>query len=332
MKKIKAAVVGTGAFGKLHAQFYKEYPLTELVGVVNKTESRGKEVADIYGVPWYQYPEQLLENEEFDVISICTREENHKELGILFAKAGKKILMEKPLAPSIEEAMELVQEIEKENAFMAVNYILRRDPRFMEVKKKSDNGSFGDHISYFARRRGSFEGAKYYGPWTDILISTAIHDIDLMSWYNGSKPVRVFGESITHKCSEIGVEDAVFATIKFENGTIGCVEASWVLPNTLPMPLDCSFSLIGTKGGATVDGANNGLTICDEQSYSFPDLTHWPVLPTGLSGNLYAAMKDFITSIIEEKEPFMTGRESLNSLELVFAIKESLRTNMPVNL
>lgn len=333
MKKVRAAVVGTGSFGKLHAQFYNEYPLTDLVAVVNRTESRGKSVAEQFNVPWYGTPEELLEKEDFELVSVCTGEVKHKELGILFAKADKKILMEKPLTPTLEEANELIKVIEKENSFMAVNYILRQDPRFLEVKSRSEKGDFGDHISYFARRRGSFAGAQYYGPWTDILISTAIHDIDLMVWYNGTKPVRVYGESITKKCADIGTEDAIFATIKFENGAIGCIDASWVLPiESLPAPLDCSFNLVGTKGGAFVDGANNGLKICDEKSYSLPDLTHWPNLSTGLSGDLYAAMKSVVHSIVENKKPFMTGQESLTSLEIVFAIKESLKTNLPVYL
>jgi len=332
VKKIRAAVVGTGSFGALHAQFYYEYPLTELVAVVNRTESRGRAVAERFGVPWYQNPEQLLENEDFDLVSVCTREQQHKEQGILFAKAGKKILMEKPLAPTMEEVDELIDVVEKENAFMAVNYILRRDPRFMELKRMSENGDYGEHISYFARRRGSFEGAKYYGSWTDLLISTAIHDLDLMIWLNGTKPIRVFGESIRKKCADIGTDDAVVATIKFENGAIGCLETSWVLPSTLPYPLDCSFHLVGTKAGAFVDGANSGLRVCDETSFRCPDLIHWPVLPTGLRGDLYAAMEDVVKSVLENKEPFMTVRQARVSHEVVFAIKKSLETHMPVDL
>lgn len=333
MEKIRAAVVGTGSFGQLHAQFYQEYPLTELVAVVNQTESRGRSAAEKFQVPWYQYPEQLLENEDFNLVSICTREENHEELGLLFAKAGKKILMEKPLAPTLEKSRSLVEGVEKEGAFMAVNFILRQDPRFLDVKRRSDSGDFGDHISYFARRSGSFAGAQHYGPWTDILISTAIHDLDLMIWYNGSKPVRVYAESITKKCADIGTEDAIVATLKFENGVIGCLDTSWVLPTkSQPAPIDCSFNLVGTKGGAFIDGANNGLRICDENSYSLPDLTHWPVLPTGLSGDLYNAMKSVVDSVIYSKAPFMTGREAIKSHQVVFAMKEALKTHQPVNL
>lgn len=333
MGKIRAAVVGMGGFGQLHARFYHEYPLTELVAVVNRTESRGRSIADCYQVPWYQFPEQLLENEDFDLVSICTREENHKDLGLMFAKAKKKMLMEKPLAPTLEKSFSLVEGVEESGVFMAVNYILRQDPRFLEVKKRSDSGEFGEHISYFARRRGTIAGALYYGSWTDILISTAIHDLDLMIWYNGSKPIRVYAESVINKCSHLNTEDAIVATIKFENGTIGCLETSWVLPaGSLPAPLDCSFNLIGTKGGAFVDNANNGLSVCHENSYSMPDLTHWPILPTGLSGDLYNAMKSVVASIINNQAPFMSGREALKSHQVVFAMKESLQKQQPIYL
>lgn len=333
MKIIKAAVVGTGSFGQLHAQFYNEYPLTELVAVVNQTESRGKPVAERFGVPWYQSPQHLLEEEEFDLVSICTREENHEEMALLFSKAGKKMLMEKPLSPTLEQSRSLVEAVENSGTFMAVNFILRHDPRFVEIKQRCDRGEFGDHISYFARRRGSFAGAEYYGLWSDILISTAIHDLDLMIWYNGSKPVRVYAESIVKKCAHLGTEDAIVATLKFENGTIGCLETSWVLPvGANPAPLDCSFNLIGTGGGAIVDGANNGLKVLSENSYSKPDLTHWPVLPTGLSGDLYNAMKDVVESVLYGRMPYVSGREALKCHEVVFAMKESMKINQPVYL
>jgi len=332
MRKIRAAVIGTGSFGELHAQFYHEYPLTELVAVVNRTEARGRRVAERFGVPWYQTPEELLEKEDFELVSVCTSEQRHKHEGILMAKAGKKMLMEKPLAPTMEEIDELLKVVEENNTFMAVNYILRQDTRFLDVKRRSDNGEFGDHISYFARRRGSFAGAEYYGPWTDILISTAIHDIDLMVWYNGSRPIRVFGESITHKCRDIGTYDAVVATIKFENGAIGCIETSWVLPSTIPAPLDCSFHLVGTKGGAFIEGANSGLTVITEKAYTHPDLVHWPVLPTGLRGDLFASMESVVKSVLAGTKPFMTGPEARVSHEIVFAIRESLETHKPVDL
>ncbi len=332
MKKIKAVVVGTGAFGSLHAQAYFEHPFTELCAVVNRTEEKGKKVAGKFNARYYKYPEELLEAEEFDIVSICTREQSHKDLGLLFSKAGKNILMEKPLAPSLEEADQLIAGIEKNKTFMCVDYILRRDPRFLELKRMVENDDMGEPVSYFARRRGTFPGAQYYGPWTDILISTAIHDLDLMIWLNGTKPVRVYGESITKKCAQIGVEDAVVATIKFADGAIGCLDTSWVLPSTAPAGLDASFHLVGTKGGSFVDGSNHGLQVCTEKSYNHPDLTHWPVLSSGLKGNLQSFIDDFINSIIAGREPTVTGKEARKSLEVVFAIKKSLETGMPVSL
>ena len=332
VNKLKTAVVGTGGFGSLHAQAYFEHPYTELCAVVNRTEEKGKKVAERFNARYYKYPEELLENEDFDIVSVCTREHSHKDLGLLFSKAGKKILMEKPLAPSLEEALELVDGIEKDRTFMCVNYILRQDPRFLELKRMVDNGDMGEAVSYIAHRKGTYVGGQYYGPWSDLLISTVIHDLDLMIWLNGTKPVRVYGESISKKHIDIGVEDAFAATIKFADGAIGSVSASWVLPSTLPLVRAQSFHLIGTKGGLFVDGSNHGLQVCKEEGYKLPDMAHWPIISNKLSGNLRSFIDDFINTIISGGEPAVSGKEALKSLEVVFAIKKSIETKLPVTL
>ena len=332
MEKIRTVVLGTGVFGALHARFYHECPLTELVAVVNRTEAKGRAVAQQYGVPWYKTVEEVVEKEDFLLASVCTGEEMHLHQGRVLANAGKKILMEKPLAPTIEEVDEMIKYVEDTGAFMDVNYILHNDPRFLEIKRMCDNHNFGDHISYFARHRGGFAGALYYGPWTDILISTAIHDIDLMCWFNGTKPVRVFAEAIIKKCAEINTYDAVVATIKFENGAIGCLETSWVMAETLPGAMEFSFHLIGSKDSAMVDGYNNGLSIVGEKKYYLPDMTFWPVLTSGLQGNLRASMESVVKSVITGGKPFQSPQQARASHEIVFAMRKSIETNLPVEL
>lgn len=336
MKKLKAAVVGTGSFGRLHAMAYVEHPMVDLVAVVNRTEETGRKVAEEFGVNFYATSEELLEKEEFDIVSVCTAEQAHKEAGILFAKAGKKILMEKPLAPTLAEVDELIAGVEKHNGYMKVNYILRYDPRFLKVREMVDAGELGDPITCFVRRRGTFAGAQHYGPWSDILISTAIHDLDLMIWLNDSDPVRVHGESIIRKCASIGengTEDAFVATVKFESGAIGCLETNWVLPQTVPCGLDPAFHLIGTKGGVFVEGGNSGMRVVTEEAYSHPDLVHWPQIKgLGLHGDLKNSIDEFVEGVLAGRKPSMTGHDARKSTAVVFAIQESAKTGKPVYL
>ena len=88
------------------------------------------------------------------------------------------MLLEKPLAPTLAGARRLVDAIEVTEVRTAVNFTLRSDPRYQQAKLAATDGTVGEICTMSARRRGTSRGAEVYGPWTDILISTAIHDID----------------------------------------------------------------------------------------------------------------------------------------------------------
>lgn len=332
MEKLKAIVVGTGRIGSLHAKAYYENPFVRLVAVVDNDVTIAQKIAEQYDCEYFDSVEKAIENVEFDIASVATPEQSHLEIGETLIKEGKAVLMEKPIAPNMEEALQLKEVVNKHNGFMSVNYILRQDPRVLTIKEKIDNDVLGDPVTFFARRRGSFLGAQTYGKWTDLLISTVIHDLDLMIYLNPSKPVKVFGESVMKKCKDIGTEDAFAAIIKFEDGSIGTIDSSWVLPSTMHEPLGARFSIIGTKGGAEIVGSNHGLSFTTEEEYIHPDLTHWPIVDGKLTGDLKYSIDDFVERVLNEQEPSMPLFEAMKSLELVFAIKESIRQNKPITL
>jgi predicted dehydrogenase len=149
---------------------------------------------------------------------------------------------------------------------------------------------------------------------------------------NGNMPIRVYAEGVTKKCASIGTEDAVIATLKFPDGAIGSFDLSWVLPDTTLAPQDYSFHLVGTEGGAYVDDFNHGLQVCTREGFKHPDLTNWPVLPLGLKGNLALSIDHFIKSVIEGREPMVSGKEAIKSLKVVMAIRESMVKYIPVKL
>lgn len=332
MKKLKAVVIGAGRIGSLHAKAYAENPLVQLEAIIDKDIEKAKEVADSFNCSYFDSLEKGLESVDFEIVSIATPEQSHLQIGEMMVKEGKAVLMEKPVTPTMEEAKQLLETVEKHNGFMSVNYILRKDPRVLMIKEKIESNVLGDLVSFFARRRGSYLGAQTYGKWTDLLISTAIHDLDLMIFFNRTKPVRVYGESVMKKCKDIGTEDAFAAIVKFEDGSIGSLDASWVLPSTMHEPLGARFSIIGTKGGAEIEGSNHGLSLTTEEEYIKPDLTHWPIIDSRLAGDLKYSIDDFVQTVLNEQEPSMPLTEAMKSLELVFAIRESIRTNKPIVL
>lgn len=332
MDQLRAAVVGAGMIGSLHARVYAEHVHARLVAVVDPDIGRAKGIADPLGAVSYKDVADMLAREEVDIVSIATREQDRFGPAVACAQAGKHLLLEKPLAPTMAEARRLVGEIGVTGVRTTVNFILRADPRYQRAKVAMTDGTVGEPCTMFARRRGTARGAEVYGPWTDLLISTAIHDIDAIVWLNDSRVVRVFAEAVNKRYPESSREDAVMALMRFENGAVASIETSWVLPSTVPAPLDAALHVVGTAGGVFIEGSNQGMAIVDREHYSHPDLTNWPIGPRGVFGDLQAHIAGFIEAIRTESPMAVSIEDAVYSQEIVAAMRASFRSGQPVAL
>jgi predicted dehydrogenase len=326
---LRAGVIGVGMIGSLHARVYGDHPSTELVGVADTDVTRAKEVAAELGSTPYGDVEELLEDAGLDLLSVAVPEQHRHAPAVAAATRGIHLLLEKPLAPTLDEVDELIRALEPTGITTMVNFLLRSDPRYVQVRDAARAGAFGELRTLTARRTGTAAGAEVYGPWTDLLISTAIHDLDIMTWIAGAPVTRVHAEAVAGRCAEWGHEDAVLATLRFDNGVIGAMETSWVLPAS-PAPLTSGLRVVGTGGGATIEGNDHGLAILDDDGLHLPDLANWPMGRAGVAGSLRASIDHFIRCVQTGSEPVIGLDGARAAQAVVSALKESIRTEQPV--
>lgn len=329
---LRAAVIGTGRIGALHAAIYARDPRTELVGVVDADQQRAEQVAAELGTAAYASTEELLDRATPQVVSVAVPEGVRLQHSLLAARAGCHLLLEKPLAPSLQETDELIAGLADAPGTVMVNFILRSDPRFLAVREAVQEGRLGTVRTVSAHRRGTAAGAQALGEWTNLLISTAIHDIDAMAWIVGAPVRRVYAEAIGGASAKWGHEDAVLATFQFANGAIGSLDTSWVLPGTVPAPLDAGFKLIGTGGSAAIEGSNQGLSFVGDAGLQLPDLMHWPTGRDGVGGDLRASVSHFLDCVESGATPVMTLADARRTERVVHAIRESAASGQPVLL
>ncbi len=333
VKQINTAVIGLGMFGALQAQVYAESPLSELKAVVSRSPERAREIGERFDANGYTDFREMLEKErDLEAVSIVNRDAEHKEPAIACAQAGKDIFLEKPMAPTLEEADEIIEAVQKAGVRMMVNFTLRFDPTYVAAYERIQAGEIGDVVTMFGRRNGTLPGAQHYGQWSDMLISTGIHEIDAMTWYAASKVKRVYGESEKRLTMGLRGDDAYMALLRFENGAIGSLESSWILPATEPAGLNSRFDIVGTKGGIYIDNVNKRLAVLNEERYYHPDISYWPVLQERAVGDLRESMTHFLTCLVEDKELIVGGKEGRQALQLVLAIQESCRTEKVVEI
>jgi predicted dehydrogenase len=330
MSKLRTAVIGVGMIGNLHARIYSSNPRCELVAVCDADPARADTVAKATDSKAYSDPLEMLGNEQLDAVSIATPETIRIEPAFAAAERGIALLIEKPLGRSLDAVRHLVEGLEARNARAAVNFILHAEPRYARMKQIVRAGEIGRTVSFFARRRGTRLGMQIYGPWTDLLSSTLIHDIEMVLAASGSYPERIFAEAVVRECAPFGSQDAVFATIRLADGAIAAFETSWVLPELQPEPLEPALHVVGDAGAVIIEGSSQGMRVLTKDSYRHPDMTHWPMLGEEVGGALRASIDSFVHSVATGTEPLVGLRAALAAEAAVDAIKRSIATGAPV--
>lgn len=330
-ERLRCAVVGVGRIGRLHAQIYARDSRTELIGITDVQPDVAADVGQRLGAPTFSDVASLL-GEAPDIVSVAVPEQHRLAPAVAAAEAGAHLLLEKPLSPTLEETDHLIRELSGASGKVMVNFILRSDPRYMSVREAVAEGRLGEVCSLTAFRRGTAAGASLLGPWTGLLISTAIHDIDVMTWTVGARVERVYAEAVVKQSAQWGHEDAVLATLRFSNGAIGVIDTSWVLPGSAPAPLSSGFEVIGTGGSAAVKGTSHGLSILDEAGIHYPDLANWPVIDDAVGGCLESSVGRFIDCVLADESPSSGLREARDAEAVVDAIRRSISEERPVSL
>lgn len=328
---VRIAVIGVGLFGRLQALACLQHPRVELVAVLDSDGNRAASVGQEMGVPAYTDVPTLLGEREFDAVFIATPEQVRREIALACAVAGKHMLLEKPMAPTVEECEDIVRAVRAAGVVALVDFSLRFDPRYAALKEAIDAGRLGEIITVVAKRNGTIIGARNYGSWTGLLISTSIHELDLLRWYAG--PVDRLSAEITFRHSpHPNVEAAAFATFRFRSGAIGLLETSWARPQGVPDRLDARCEVVGTAGAGTVDLASHGLRLTEGGATLFPDFSYWPVSRGRVGGTLRAALDHFVSCVLEGEPPLATVEDGREAVRLVLAVKEAAARGAAVTI
>lgn len=326
---LRIGVIGVGLIGALHARLYAADPRTDLVAVCDADADRAQALAAELGCAVAADWPALLAH-DLDAVSLCTPEQLRFEPAVAAARKGLHLMLEKPLGRTLADVDRLVDALQAEGADPAVNFILHGDLRFARMKEVVAAGEIGQIATCFARRRGSTLGIEKYAPWTDLLSSTLIHEIEMCLSINPAPPVRVFAEAVVRRCAPYGCHDAVMATLRFDDGAIASFETSWVLPPGQPEPLDPAFHVLGDAGLVAIEGSSNGMRVLSSRTgYGHPDVTHWPMLPWGVDGALRRSLEQFVSNVLAGRPPLVGLAAARRAEAVVAAMKASIDSGQP---
>jgi predicted dehydrogenase len=332
MSSVRFAVIGLGDFGERHVRALKAVHGVEVVAVCSRTERRAREVAERYGIPkWYTSRAEVVEDPAVDAVTIATADDDHVEPTVLAAEASKHILLEKPIATTLEDADRILAAVKKAGVIFMVGHILRFDLKYRMVKEMVDEGRLGKIIKLYARRVGRKSLAKIFLPRVSPPVQTAVHDIDVMLWYMGERVVEVYGAAANF----LGYRypDVFWTVMKFEGGAIGAVENGFNLPDSYPYFIDAKLDLQGDKGLAHIDVPGETFTVYTEDRVEKPDIVYWPIVMGEGLGALKDELEYFARCVERGEQPDLIKPEDARAaLEVAVAAERSSVEGRPVRL
>lgn len=340
---MKYALIGCGMISKNHINAALEAGL-EVVAFCDLSEENTQKALEIVpeenrdNIKCYTDYKLMLEEVEPDLVAIALGSGIKRKLSVDCMRAGANVIVEKPIALSLEEADDMIATAKECGVKLCVCHQLRFVPSVQAMHQACVNGDFGKllHGSVQVRRnrnKAYFDAGKWRGTWAQdggTLMNQCIHYTDLLTWCMG-KPVEVFAftDNLTHPYTE--AEDMGLALVKFENGSYGLIEGTI---NTYPKNLRDSMSVFGTEGTVAVSGK-----FLDEverwEFENIPSDIHETVSYYGIidNGTGHAPFYKNVVETLQGKAELLTSPEEARAaIELILAIYESSATGKPVKL
>lgn len=340
-KQFGLAIIGTGSIADTHAKAIGEIENAGLLGVYNRTKSRAEAFAAKYKCKCYDEIETMLENDEIDIVCICTPSGAHLEPALSCIKAGKHCLIEKPLEITTERCDKIIRAAHESGVKVGTIFPSRFYEGSQQLKQALSKNRFGalvlgDAYVKWNRTPEYYRSGKWRGTWKldggGALMNQGIHSVDLLQWYMGSaKSVQAISSRAMHK--NIEVEDTIVAVVEFGNGALGTIECSTaVFPGSKKR-----IEIRGTEGSAILEGdelkawefrkaedadekINNKLNKVSATSGGASD-------PKDISYRGHQRqMEDMINAIEYNHAPAIDGEEGRKSVALIEAIYESAKT------
>lgn len=336
--KIGVGIIGAGTWGDIHARAFSSDTRVNLVGICDKDLERAKQLAERYKIEnYYSDYLEMLQNPEISAVSIVTPDFTHKDPVIYAAERGKHILVEKPLATSVEDAEAMVNASKKAGKILMVDFHNRWNPPFVHVYNAIRNDEMGTLSLMYIRHSNTFYVPLQMLSWSDrssVAWFLGSHSVDLARWLFQDEVKKVYSVSRSNILRGLGrtTPDFFVSTLEFKKGEVAIIENSWILPDSLPTLGDFKFELIGSKGTAYIDFTSNKCIEKYTKKASSPDILVAPIIYGKSTGFAIESIKHFIDCVYEKKTPIVTGEDGLANTRIICAIYESVEKGEPVYL
>jgi UDP-N-acetyl-2-amino-2-deoxyglucuronate dehydrogenase len=332
-------IVGTGVIAAIHADAIAMLPDAQLVAVTDVAAGAAGAFAATHGCVAEPDLGALLARRDIEVVCVCVPSGLHAAIGVQAAKAGKHLVVEKPIDVSLAAADRLIDAAQAAGVALTVISQHRFDAGLVELKRLLDAGALGQLVlaeasTKWYRTQAYYDSAAWRGTYAmdgGSLMNQGVHYVDLLRWCMGP-PAEITAVCST-QAHEIEVEDTALGIVRFASGAVGTILSSTAARPGFPQRLE----ITGTAGTVTVEDGQivrRALAAADPDPAAVADNSPSAAAdPAAVDVASHAAqLADLLDAVDTGREPAVTGQSGRDALEIVLAVYESSRAGRPMIL
>jgi predicted dehydrogenase len=327
---LRLGLAGLGSMGRNHLRVIASHGETTLAAVADPDASALDAATEQTGAPGWLDPAAMIAEAELDAVVIAAPTTAHVPLALAAIGRGLPVLVEKPLAATTAEAMQIVTAARAAGVAVQVGHVERYNPAVLRLGELLRDGWLTKVYAIVSRRAGPFPARiRDVGVTVDL----ATHDGDMLSWIAGERPVRVYAELAQRKHDSR--EDLLFGLLHFPSGASGMLDVNWLTPAKRRQ-----LAVIGEEGMFELDYLTQRLT------FTRSDLAHGQLIggyATTFAGDvaeidvvnrepLQAQLDAFVHALRTGERPYVDGEDGVWAVRIANALLESASTVRPVLL
>jgi predicted dehydrogenase len=318
---VRIAVIGAGFMGGLHARALAQSALATLTHVVDVRAAAAAALAQEIGATPHSDMAAVLADRSVDAVVIALPDTLHVEATVAALRAGKAVLLEKPMAHDTAGAMAIAAAAQ--GGRLMVGHLCRFDARYRQAAATA--AGIGNPLHITASRFCGHPGGRAVGSHLCWLMG--VHDVDLIQWITGRRITRVVAARARADCipgMQVGVDDVVMALLELQGGALAQLAFGWTLPANAPAGLQAGLRLVGTAGMVEVAETDGAVLATTPQGATFADTRYWPGFDGRIEGNLRAELDHFLAATAAGTPYLVPVEAALDAVRVNDAIRDAL--------
>lgn len=324
--------------GQRYVEFLQGLVGVEVVAICDIRKEIAMELAQMTGAQVLSEAADLATSRDVDVVFVCTPEDSHVEVSLAAIGAGKAVMIEKPIAHSLEGARLIVEAAKTNNSIVMVGHLLRFEPRWVAAKQAIEAGEIGQVVSISTRRVGNVLDQEILGGRTTIPLYYGVHDLDILRWFADAEAITIYATRRSGVLQQSGypIHDLYCAILEFDNNVLATAELGWHVPAAALDAPTTGLTVVGTEGWLKVEQANTGFQYWKGSGrrsvHPVIDVTFWPDVYRVPGGALANELGHFLECVRNGLQPVITVEDAYEALRLSLAMEASADQNEVIRL